>query len=344
MSLRIEGISKDFNGFQALKKVNIEVEEGKILALLGSSGCGKTTLLRIIAGLIDQTEGKIWINNTDISNWPAQKRNTAMVFQNYALFPHMNLEENVAYGLTFKRMSRNEIRSRVDEVLTQVQLNGLNKRKIQELSGGQKQRAALARALVTKPDILLFDEPLSNLDEKLRINMRKEISSIQQETGITSIYVTHDQKEAMAIAHKIAVMSRGKVVQWGNPEDIFYRPINSFTADFMGRVNVFECNRNNSGTFAFLGKTVKTNLKADCIRILLPPEEVDIYAEDTGRCIQGSVIDLDMSGTLIHYHIRVQEKLIYASRLRRAKEAIYKKNQNVWIDFDIETVHIFTER
>lgn len=344
MSLRIEGISKDFNGFQALKRVDIEVKEGEILALLGSSGCGKTTLLRIIAGLIEQTEGKIWINDIDISSWPAQKRNTAMVFQNYALFPHMNLEENVAYGLTLRKMGRSEIRNRVDEVLTQVQLSGLNKRKIQELSGGQKQRAALARALITKPDILLFDEPLSNLDEKLRVNMREEISRIQQETGITSIYVTHDQKEAMAIAHKIAVMSYGEVVQWGDPEDIFYRPINAFTADFMGRVNVFECLKTSSGTYVFLEKIIKTSSEANAIRILLPPEEVDIYAEDSGHLIQGTIIEIEMSGTLIHYHIKVKDQQIYAYRLRRAKEAVYNKNQTVWIDFDIETVHIFEER
>lgn len=344
MSLRIEGVSKDFNGFQALKKVSIEVEEGKILALLGSSGCGKTTLLRIIAGLIDQTEGKILINDTDISNWPAQKRNTAMVFQNYALFPHMNLEENISYGLKNKRINRTEIRRRVDEVLKQVQLVGLNKRKIQELSGGQKQRAALARALVTKPDILLFDEPLSNLDEKLRINMREEISRIQQETGITSIYVTHDQKEAMAIAHKIAVMNNGEIVQWGNPEDIFYRPINAFTADFMGRVNVFKCSKNNQEVLTFLGKEVKTTLKEECVRILIPPEEVDIYTEGKGNRIKGTIVDRDMSGTLIYYKIGVRDKLIYAYRLRRAKDVIYEKEQIVWIDFDIETAHIFEER
>ena len=344
MSLRIEDISKDFNGFQALKKVNIEVKEGEILALLGSSGCGKTTLLRIIAGLIEQTEGKIWINDADISSWPAQKRNTAMVFQNYALFPHMNLEENIAYGLTLRKIGRSEIRIRVDEVLNQVQLGGLNKRKIQELSGGQKQRAALARALITKPDILLFDEPLSNLDEKLRVNLREEISRIQKETGITSIYVTHDQKEAMAIAHKIAVMSHGEIVQWGDPEDIFYRPINAFTADFMGRVNVFECRKNSQGKFSFLEKTIRASSESNSVQILLPPEEVDIYAEDTGHLIQGTVVGIEMSGALVHYRIKVKDQYIYAYRLRRAKEGIYNRNQKIWIDFDIETVHIFEER
>ncbi|MBF4692513.1 ABC transporter ATP-binding protein [Fusibacter ferrireducens] len=344
MSLRIEGVSKTFNGFQALKKVNLEVKEGEILALLGSSGCGKTTLLRIIAGLIEQTEGKVWINETDISGWPAQKRNTAMVFQNYALFPHMNLEENIAYGLTLKKMRRNAIRSQVNEVLKQVQLDGLNKRKIQELSGGQKQRAALARALITKPDILLFDEPLSNLDEKLRVSMREEISRIQRETGITSIYVTHDQKEAMAIAHKIAVMSHGEVVQWGEPEDIFYRPVNAFTADFMGRVNVFECQKNSQGIFTFLGKTIETSSNSKAIQLLLPPEEVDIYETDKGQLIQGTVVAIELSGALIHYRIAVKNLHLYAYRLRRVKERIYSENQTVWIDFDIKTIHIFEER
>lgn len=340
MSIRIQGVSKDFNGFKALNKVDLEVAQGEILALLGSSGCGKTTLLRIIAGLIDQTEGSIWLKGEDITNWPAQERNTAMVFQNYALFPHMNLEDNVGYGLKIRRINKRDINRRVDQALEQVRLNGLNKRKIQELSGGQKQRAALARALVTQPDVLLFDEPLSNLDEKLRVSMRKEIRRIQQETGITSIYVTHDQKEAMAIADKIAVMNEGEIMQWGKPEEVFRCPDNVFTADFMGHVNVFKFNTNNKN-IKFLNKEISVDTAKKNVHIMLPPEEVDFISNNKRNTLEAVIEDYELSGNMIRYRLRIQDLVLYADRFLRIKDGMYSKGQKVYIDFDEKTLHLF---
>lgn len=340
MSIRIQGVSKDFNGFKALNKVDLQVDQGEILALLGSSGCGKTTLLKIIAGLIDQTEGKIWLKDEDITNWPAQERNTAMVFQNYALFPHMNLEDNIGYGLKIRRMGKKEIKKRVDNALEQVCLDGLNKRKIQALSGGQKQRAALARALVTQPDVLLFDEPLSNLDEKLRVSMRKEIRRIQQETGITSIYVTHDQKEAMAIADKIAVMNEGEIMQWGKPEEVFRSPANAFTADFMGHVNVFKLSTNNE-TLKFLDKAVSVDTAKKYVYILLPPEEVDIISANNGKLPEAVIEDYELSGNMIRYRLRTQDLVLYADKFLRMKDGMYSKGQKVYVDFDAKTLHLF---
>jgi len=350
MHIKIEGISKKFDTFEAVKNVDIEVADGEILALLGSSGCGKTTLLRIVAGLIDQTEGNIWFDDENITKWPAQKRNAAMVFQNYALFPHMNLEENIGYGLKVRRMPRQVRKERINSALEQVELSGLNKRKIQELSGGQKQRAALARALVTEPDVLLFDEPLSNLDEKLRLSMRKEIRRIQQETKITAIYVTHDLKEAMAIADKIAVMNKGEIMQWGRPEEILRHPKNAFTAYFMGHVNLYKYDvpLEQKGVIRFLGKNIKVKPAPDgkpvtgLVHVLLPPEEINIsLSNDQNDAIEGVVLDYELSGNMIRYHLKVQDRAVYVDQLLRMSVDLLKAGQQVYIRFDEATLHFF---
>ncbi len=222
----------------AVDRVSLDVAPGELFFLLGPSGCGKTTLLRMIAGFIDPTSGRIAFNERDVTHVPPNKRNTGMVFQSYALWPHMTVEQNVMFGLKVRKVSKEERDRRVAEALAAVRLTEYAKRRPNELSGGQQQRVALARALVIRPDVLLLDEPLSNLDAKLRIELRTEIRRICKESGITSLYVTHDQKEALSMADRVAIMSCGRVVQVGTPQELYRRPATRFVAEFLGETNI----------------------------------------------------------------------------------------------------------
>ncbi|NMC45796.1 MAG: ABC transporter ATP-binding protein [Chloroflexi bacterium] len=243
-NLVLEQVEKIFeqgnNHVRAVDNISIDIHEGEFLTLLGPSGCGKTTTLRLIAGFEFPTHGRILLDGDDIANLPPNKRPMAMVFQSYALFPHLNVFENVAYGLRLRKQPEKVIRDSVEIVLHMMNLAGLEKRTPNQLSGGQQQRVALARAIVTKPRVLLFDEPLSNLDAKLRAQMRIELRHLQQRMGITSIYVTHDQTEAMSLSDRIVVMNKGRVEQLGSPIDIYRRPDSLFVADFIGRANFIE--------------------------------------------------------------------------------------------------------
>ncbi|MCD6348969.1 MAG: ABC transporter ATP-binding protein, partial [Candidatus Korarchaeota archaeon] len=221
VSIRTVELTKVFGDVVAVDHVSLEIKHGEFFTLLGPSGCGKTTFLRTIAGLEMADEGRIYFDDQDITDLPAHLRGTGMVFQNYALWPHMNVFDNIAYGLKIRKVPKSEIEKKVKEVLKLVKLEGLEKRTPHQLSGGQQQRVALARALVINPRVLLFDEPLSNLDAKLRIEMRAELKRIQRDLGITAIYVTHDQEEAMSISDRIAVMNRGRVMQVGTPKEIY---------------------------------------------------------------------------------------------------------------------------
>ena len=236
-SLELSHITKRFGDFTAVHDLNLTVADGEIVALLGGSGCGKTTTLRMIAGFTEATQGRVLVDGKDIGPLPAYKRNVGIFFQNYALFPHMNTFDNVAFGLKLKKLPKAEIERKVRAILGLVKLTGLEKRYPRELSGGQQQRVALARALVTQPSVLLLDEPLSNLDAKLRVEMQLEIKRIQRETGITTIIVTHDQEEAISLADRVVVMNAGRLLQVGSPRDVFERPANLFVADFMGVSN-----------------------------------------------------------------------------------------------------------
>jgi ABC-type Fe3+/spermidine/putrescine transport system ATPase subunit len=234
----IEHLQKNFGNTEAVRDLSISIEKGELVSLLGPSGCGKTTLLRMVAGFESPTSGKIFLRERNLVEVPPQKRNIGIVFQDYAIFPTMNVFNNVAYGLKIKKFDKPQIADLVAEYLELVGLTGYEKRMPAQLSGGQQQRVALARALVIKPDVLLLDEPLSNLDAALRLNIRKEIRKIQQALGITTIFVTHDQEEALSISDKVFVMRQGELMQGGSPEVIYRRPNNDFVAGFIGKSNI----------------------------------------------------------------------------------------------------------
>jgi iron(III) transport system ATP-binding protein len=246
ISLTIDHVTKRFGDTVALHQLDLKIEPGEIFFLLGPSGCGKTTLLRSIAGFILPEEGRILFGTEDVTQQPPHLRNTGMMFQSYALWPHLTVAQNVAFGLEERKLARPEIEKRVAEALTLVKLEGLGGRRIHQLSGGQQQRVALARALVIRPRCLLLDEPLSNLDAKLRLEMRTEIRRICKEFGLTAIYVTHDQKEALSIADRMAILEGGHIRQIGKPVEVYRAPVSRFVADFMGETN-------------FINGTVKAN-------------------------------------------------------------------------------------
>ncbi|HEX7560804.1 MAG TPA: ABC transporter ATP-binding protein, partial [Candidatus Humimicrobiaceae bacterium] len=235
--VELKDIKKNYGNITAVDNVSFAIKAGEFFSLLGPSGCGKTTILRIIGGFIEQNSGTVLISGTDMKTIPPNKRNTSMVFQNLALFPHMNVKENIVYGLKKRRISESLIEEKLKNILTAVNLTGYGKRSINQLSGGQQQRVALARSLIIEPDILLLDEPLASLDKKLRVSMRTELKEIQQRTGTTFLYVTHDQSEAITMSDNIAVMNNGKIIQVGKPEEIYNRPANIFVADFIGAGN-----------------------------------------------------------------------------------------------------------
>ncbi len=264
MYLKIENISKIFEKGRGVKNISFQLEKGELVSFLGPSGCGKTTLLNIIGGFVKNDSGSIYLEDKDITEYPPEKREIVTVFQNYALFPNMNVVENVKYGLKYRGYNKEEQIKLAKEYLKIVGLEGYEKNSVGELSGGQQQRVALARALVLQPKILLLDEPFSNLDAKLKIAMREEIKELQKRLGISMIFVTHDQEEALSISDRIVVMSNGEIVQIGKPEEIYYSPKNRYVAEFIGKINFLEIGnkrpeeikmrRNNSGDAVILNR------------------------------------------------------------------------------------------
>ena len=235
--VQFKGIMKKYGKVTAVEKMDFDIEEGSLVTLLGPSGCGKTTLLRMVAGLEEPTEGDIFIKGVRINDTPIHKRNLGMIFQNYALFPHKTIFDNVAFGLKYRDVSKDQIRDKVLQALEMVRLPGVENRMPSQLSGGQQQRIAMARAIVIEPDVLLMDEPLSALDENLREEMRREVDNLQQILGVTTIFVTHDQREALSMSDKILVMKAGRKQQEGDPQTVYNEPVNHFVADFLGHSN-----------------------------------------------------------------------------------------------------------
>lgn len=332
MKIKLDHVWKSYEKLNVVKDVSLTVDEGEIMVLLGPSGCGKTTLLRLVAGLLPLSQGKILFNDHDVSQIPSQKRNTAMVFQNYALFPHLNVEENIAFGLKVRKIFKGEIKNKVEGMLHTVELDGMGKRKIQELSGGQRQRVALARALIIKPDILLFDEPLSNLDEKLRVLMRQNIKKLQREFGITSIYVTHDQEEAMAIADHIAVINKGKIQQIATPDELYFHPVNTFVAKFVGQANLFETDGK------ILGQNVKLPIRGNNGKatVMIRPENF-VFSSDG---IPGKVILKEELGLISRYQVQIGEKTIIMDKLNSIGTPDAKIGEIVKISFNPDSIQL----
>ncbi|RGM99517.1 ABC transporter ATP-binding protein [Fusobacterium mortiferum] len=285
MYLKIENISKIFEKERGVKNISFQLEKGELVSFLGPSGCGKTTLLNIIGGFVKNDSGSIYLEDKDITEYPPEKREIVTVFQNYALFPHMNVVENVKYGLKYRGYNKEEQIKLAKEYLKIVGLEGYEKNSVGELSGGQQQRVALARALVLQPKILLLDEPFSNLDAKLKIAMREEIKELQKRLGISMIFVTHDQEEALSISDRIVVMSNGEIVQIGKPEEIYYSPKNRYVAEFIGKINFLEIGNKR-------------------------PEEIKMRRDDSGDAI---ILNREFMGATTLFVVERLEKKIYVT-------------------------------
>ncbi|MGE7092378.1 ABC transporter ATP-binding protein [Lysinibacillus sp. NPDC048646] len=313
-SVKIENVSKQFGQVHGVKDLNLTIKAGEFFTFLGPSGCGKTTTLRMIAGFYYPTEGKILFDERDVTLLQPNKRNIGMVFQNYALFPHMTVDENIAFGLQVRKLSKAEIQQKVDRIRGLVHLEQYGRRKINELSGGQQQRVALARALVIEPDILLLDEPLSNLDAKLREETRIEIKRIQTDLGVTTIYVTHDQMEAMSMSDRIMVMDNGFVKQIGTPQEIYNRPLNRFVADFIGETNLIEATIEGVNGDDIQAKTVNgliftgrkqhssptlTHMIGDKVFISIRPESVNLGPGENE--LIGKISFVEFTGVSVNY-------------------------------------------
>ena len=319
--IKVDGITKTFGGFTAVDQVDLEIFRGELFSLLGASGCGKTTLLRILAGLETPTSGKVWIDGVDITQLPAYERPVNMMFQSYALFPHMNVAQNVAYGLKRDGIPKKEIGERVDQMLTMVELLGFSKRKPHQLSGGERQRVALARALVKRPKVLLLDEPLAALDKRLREQTQFELMRIQEQLGVTFIVVTHDQEEAMTLSTRIAVMNEGRFIQIGPPTELYENPDNRFIASFIGSVNLFAghtlTRNNNLYTIALNKHDLQCQVEhaqhldnGSPIWIAVRPEKITIsttpLASEELNQLMGTVDDIAYTGNLSTYRIKTQ--------------------------------------
>ena len=350
--VRLEHISKIYQDpktgkdFYAVKDTSLEITPGSFVTLLGPSGCGKTTTLRMIAGFESPDEGEIYLGDEPINALTPNKRDTAMVFQSYALLPHYNIYDNVAYGLKLRKMDKATIREKVTNILKLVGLEGMEARMTNQLSGGQQQRVALARALVLEPGVLLFDEPLSNLDAKLRVTMRTEIRRIQQEAGITAIYVTHDQSEAMALSDQIIIMEKGVVAQIGTPQEIYYHPASEFVADFIGEANFLRgkltARDGGSGTVTVEGTPVPVvgvedrQTGGDCT-LVLRPEAATLADQGVLPC---KVVLSCFMGAYQNYHVMVGDTLVKITDFNPKNKKTYQVGDRAFVAFDKENVHI----
>ena len=358
LGVHVDGVSKRFTHrvkgeIYAARDVRIDVAPGEFLTLLGPSGCGKTTTLRMIAGFEKPDAGRIRFGGQDVTDLPTNQRNIGFVFQNYALFPHLSVFENVAYGLQVRGQPTAEIARSVTDVLALVGLAGYDHQFSGQLSGGEQQRVALARAIVIRPRVLLFDEPLSNLDAKLRVQMRTEIRELQQRLAITTIYVTHDQEEAMAVSDRIAVMHQGSVVQEGTAEDLYYRPASEFVATFVGRVNLVAGRivdiTGGTATVETLGTLLRARAASpglaagDAVKLVVRPEAIEIVRAGDGA-VAATVVSRTFLGEKIEYVLRCADTTLQAVRYNARPGEIAADGATVLLRVAEDAVTVLPER
>ncbi len=338
-SVEFSGVSKIYPGnVIAVDQVSLRVEAGELVTLLGPSGCGKTTTLRMIAGLEKASSGAIYIGENDVTGLPATDRDVTMVFQSYALFPHMTVDQNVAYGLKLLKLSRSELKNRVENGLALVGLQGYGDRLPSELSGGQQQRVAVARAIVLEPQVLLFDEPLSNLDAKLRRQVREEIRDIQQRLGLTVVYVTHDQEEALAVSDRIIVMSNATIAQFGTPQELYAKPVSEFVADFIGEANVIpvyiESLQNNMATVRVGDHEIQmdsNNLSIGRAKLAIRPHQINLFPSERHNTFDAVIKKCTYVGSHIEY--RLDSNLGELFVVDHQTDSVFEEGQLVGISF-----------
>ena len=346
--VKFENITKKFNETVAVDNVSCNFEAGTLTTLLGPSGCGKTTSLRIIAGLERATSGKILVDNEDVTLLPATDRDVSMVFQSYALFPHMSVIENVSYGLKMINVNKEEYIEKALETLKLVNLEGYENRMPSELSGGQQQRVAVARAIVLKPKVLLFDEPLSNLDAKLRRQVREDIREIQQKLGVTTIYVTHDQEEALAISDKVIVMNKAVIAQEGSPKDLYNFPKNKFVANFIGDANDVTAEIINKQSNTYDLKLAEMNVKIeinkdlnDKVSLALRPEKIKINRTNNENCIHASIKSASFVGSSYQYILSSKIGELYV--VSGDTTDIFNVGEEVFLSIDEKDIKILND-
>ena len=346
MSLNIENLRVSLQKKKILHGIDLEIQEGEFVSLLGKSGCGKTTLLKCIAGLLEQESGDIRIQGASVMDQQPKERGTVIVFQDLRLFPHMTAEKNIAFPMELRKVPKKEQKERVGALLRAVQLPGFEKRRMKEMSGGQMQRVALARAIVIHPQVLLMDEPLSNLDAKLRVTMRTEIRKIQQKVGITAIYVTHDQSEAMSISDKIIIMSKGKVEQIGTPREIYYHPKSRFVADFIGEANFLKAKvksvNGEKAVIDVIGEEIEVNNYGEKVAgeeasLVLRPEAVVLSEKGL---LEGTVTLSTFMGSYQYYQVMVGDMEIQITDYNPVNRRIYEVGEKAYLDFDPHGVYI----
>jgi putrescine transport system ATP-binding protein len=354
--LRIEGLTKRFGGVAVVDHLSLEIRNGEFFALLGPSGCGKTTLLRLVAGLERPDSGRILLDGIDLASVPPYRRPVNMMFQSYALFPHLNVAANVAFGLKQEGLPKQEIGRRVGEILALVKLEKLGRRKPHELSGGERQRVALARALVKRPRVLLLDEPMAALDKKLRGETQFELMELRRRLGLTFIIVTHDQSEAMTVADRMAVMDQGRLMQVAAPAEIYERPNSRWVADFIGDVNLFEGRLSEDGlTVAGTPASgLRVAAKPDAapgaiIWVAVRPEKIRIAHQPplpgSDNCVAGKVVDIGYLGDVSIYKIRIQDGSVVKAAVVNAGDRAERQaavNEEVWLTWSVESGIVLT--